>query len=107
MEDRWTKEEDDIIKKYYPIEGENIKRRLNGRTYTAIKTRARKLGVFYKNRWTKEEDDILRKYYPIEGVKVIERLENRTENAQRQGQVLRLEYIDKRWNEGRRKRMRN
>ena len=99
MEDRWTKEEDDIIKKYYPIEGENIKRRLNGRTYTAIKTRARKLGVFYKNRWTKEEDDILRKYYPIEGVKVIERLENRTENAIRaRSSSLRLEYIDKRWN---------
>ena len=99
MEDRWTKEEDDIIKKYYPIEGENIKRRLNGRTYTAIKTRARKLGVFYKNRWTKEEDDILRKYYPIEGVNVIKRLENRTENAiKARSSSLRLEYIDKRWN---------
>lgn len=98
MEDRWTKEEDDIIKKYYPIEGENIKRRLNGRTYAAIKTRARRLGVFYKNRWTKEEDDILRKYYPIEGVKVIERLENRTENAiKARSSSLRLEYIDKRW----------
>ena len=68
----WTKEEDDIIKKYYPIEGSSCCARLpKTRTVGAVKARARVLNVLYNDEtiWTKEEDDKLLELYECYGSK--------------------------------------
>lgn len=83
---QWSKEEDEICRKYYPSEGSSVSLRLPGRTRQACVLRARYLGVScnkevrYKkrNRWTQEEIEILKKYYPEEGARVVKRLPNRT-----------------------------
>ncbi len=76
----WTEEENNILKKYYPVEGyKEVIDRLEGRTRGAINLQAKKLGIKAPdNTWTEEENAILRKYYPVEGIKVIDKLENRT-----------------------------
>ena len=79
----WTEEENNILKKYYPVEGyKEVIDRLEGRTRGAINLQAKKLGIKAPdNTWTEEENAILRKYYPVEGIKVIDKLENRTKLA--------------------------
>lgn len=74
----WTKEEDNTIIEYYPVEGKNVLDRLPGRTVGQIQQRASKLGVKYEpNPWTEEEDNIIKTYYGKEGRKVSKRLPNR------------------------------
>lgn len=78
----WTEDENEIFKKYYPIEGLNVMEKLKNRTRTAIMTKAGKLELKAPvSFWTNEEEYVLKKYYPIEGMHVIKRLEGRTENA--------------------------
>lgn len=79
----WTEEENNILRKYYPVEGyKEVIDRLEGRTRGAINLQAKKLGIKAPdNTWTEEENAILRKYYPVEGIKVIDKLENRTKLA--------------------------
>lgn len=77
----WTVEEDNILKKYYSVEGSEVMGRLSGRTKRAIMARANLLGINKREKgstWTKEEIEILKKYFPVEGVKVINRLNGRT-----------------------------
>lgn len=45
--DYWTKEEDDIIKKYYPQEGKDVANRLDRRSDKAVQVRASFLKVKY------------------------------------------------------------
>ena len=72
---KWTEEEIEILKKWYPIEGTRIKERLDDRTRVAIKEKARKLGLKVDNLfWTNEEIEILKRYYPLEGIKVKNRI---------------------------------
>lgn len=72
----WTDEEFEIVKKYYPssISNDELMEFLPGRTFQAVKTIARTLGVmrgFYNpavksphsRRWTKSEIAILKKNY--------------------------------------------
>ena len=75
----WSEDDDNIIRSFYPEEGEAVSERLPGRTISAIKIRASKLGVRYRgsnsyNVWTDEENEILNKYYPTEGDAVLKRL---------------------------------
>lgn len=77
---KWTEEENEILKKWYPIEGIKVKDKLIDRTKGAIQTQARKLGLKVNN-WTEIENDILRNYYPVEGIKVKDRLNGRTKVA--------------------------
>ena len=77
----WTVEENEILKKWYPVEGSKVADRLEGRTRGAIQAQARKLGLSFLNAWTEEEIEILKKYYPIEGLNVMEKLKNRTRTA--------------------------
>lgn len=78
---RWTQDEENILRIYYPSEGPNVYRRLPGRTKSACQLKAFKLGfrgIFrIKRAWTPEEDEIIKKYYPSEGTKVCERLPGR------------------------------
>ena len=79
----YTSEEDEIIKKYYPMEGVKVQKRLPHRTERQIIGRATTLGIKSNKNverlYTIEEEEILRKYYPIEGIAVKKRLVNRTE----------------------------
>ena len=86
---RWTKEEDDIIREYYPIMGTEVFTKLNDRTKSACLSRAVFLNVHKENNtWTKEEDDIIREYYPIIGYKVVDKLPGRTISACRNRAII-------------------
>lgn len=78
---RWSKEEDDIIRQYFPEEKKDVYKRLQGRTQEATYQRARFLGLVDSREWSRKEDNIIKKFYPIEGVGVVARLDNRTESA--------------------------
>lgn len=80
----WTKEEDEILIKYFPIEGYRVISRLKDRNKNSCHSRIKILGLKFNKRpmkWDESEDIIIKKYYPIEGVKVSNRLINRTEYA--------------------------
>lgn len=77
----WTEEEDEIIKKYYPIEAGKTALRLHNRTSSGVHSRAKLLGVKFEP-WTKEEDNILINYYPIEGLKVSKRFAQKKTKSQ-------------------------
>lgn len=90
---RWTKREDEILREFFPVEGDAVSKRLDGRTVAACQMRAFKLGIErkapYRNgRWQEEEDNILRMRYPVIGIKVISELPWRTKNAIRSRAVL-------------------
>lgn len=76
----WTNEENEILRKYYPIEGLKVEERLENRTKRAIMAQISRLKLKF-GKWTDEEIGILKKYYPTEGLRVKERLKNKTENA--------------------------
>lgn len=71
----WSEDEIRIVRKFFPIEGINVRDRLKGRSDAAIYSEASHLGVARNKRtrrssnsaWTKDEDDIIRKYYEKEG----------------------------------------
>ena len=76
---RWTAEEDQIIKEYYPIIGLNVNTMLYNRSSNACTARAFKLGISsYNKQWTAEEDRILQENYPTMGQEVYKLLPNRT-----------------------------
>ena len=76
---KYTPEEDEIIKKYYPTEGVKCLSRLPGRTKGSLYDRAITLGVIYNStKYTPEEDEIIKKYYILEGETIMQRLPNRT-----------------------------
>jgi superfamily II DNA or RNA helicase len=83
IDDSWSKEEDDVLIKYYPIEYEDVYKRLTGRTREACRHRAVRLGIHINrlNEWTNEEDEILKKYYPEEGMSVYKRFKDRSKTA--------------------------
>lgn len=75
----WTKDEIELLKQYYPIEGENCVKRFPNRTVHSIKGKAKCLHIqaIRKTPYTEKELDIIRKYYPIEGEKCAVRLPGR------------------------------
>ena len=77
---KWTKSENNILIKYYPIEGVKVMDRLN-RSERAVYMQAYRLGLIASDIWTEEEINLLKKYYPIEGCKVEKRLNGRSKRA--------------------------
>lgn len=78
----WTKEEDEILKKYYPIEGQKAVKRLPGQSKKSCSSRAYVLGIKTEDRWWSDEEiEILKKYYPKERGNVAKRLPNRKKAA--------------------------
>lgn len=97
LDNSWTKEEDDIIRKYYPTEGAiKCSNRFENRTSDAVRTRARVIGVASSvNYWTPEEDEILRKYYPTEGQNVQKRIPKKAVGSCfKRAQALGIAYGD-------------
>lgn len=77
----WTEEENEILRKYYHVEGTRVADRLEGRTRGAVREQARRLRLGINNNkklWTEKEIEILKKWYPVEGIKVKDRLNGRT-----------------------------
>lgn len=65
---RWTAEEDEIVKRYYPIEGpQPLVARLPKRSLQAIKGRAYDLGLLFVEKWTEEEYRVLREEFSTRG----------------------------------------
>lgn len=62
---KWSSSEDEILRNYYPTEGAEVQKRLEGRSKEACNKRAAKLGLCIQGRkeWTAEEDEIIRTYY--------------------------------------------
>ena len=76
----WTEEEDNILRKFYPIEGaRGCAERLKNKTQVAIRHRANKLKLSFSGFWTPEEDNILKCYYPLSGADgCVDKLPGRT-----------------------------
>ena len=95
----WTKEEIEILKKWYPVEGIKVKDRLN-KTERTIYAQSFRLGLKAPDSWIKEEVELLKKYYPAEGYKVKNRLNDKTIGAIKSKiRQLGLEAPDRSWSE--------
>lgn len=84
MGQRWTEDEIEIIRKYYPEGGsEAVKEHLPDRPIKGIRQKACLLGVSTKGpAWTKEDIEILKECYSTGGAQAVkERLSNRSEGA--------------------------
>ena len=77
---KWSEEEDAILREHYPVMGRRVAELLPHRSETSCYTRAYKLGVKVHN-WTRKEDNILRKHYPVMGGKVAALLPHHTKAA--------------------------
>lgn len=97
----FTKEQDEILKKYYPTEGSKVIDRLPGVKLNAIHGRANRLGIKYccKGTWSQEEENILIKYYESEGpTAVLNRLHNRNMySVKYKASSLGLKYLGDSW----------
>ena len=92
----FSKEEDEIIIKYYENNRDFVYDQLSYRGIDSVQARASRLGIRAKSHWwTEEEIEIIKKYYPIEGKKCAERIENRTEEeVKRQAKRLKIKFLD-------------
>ncbi len=97
---KWTEEEIEILRKYYPIEGIKVIDRLRGKTKKMIHSKASSMNLISPRTWTKEDDELIKKYYLIEGKRIIKRFKYKSyiaikARAQKLG-VLRKEIWTKR-----------
>lgn len=67
----YTLEEDNLIRKYYPIMGTSMFNMIKGRSRSMIRNRAERLGVKYNNGFTQEQDDLIIREYSRLGGKII------------------------------------
>lgn len=67
----YTLEEDNLIRKYYPIMGTSMFNMIKGRSRRMVGDRAKRLGVKYNNGFTQEQDDLIIKEYSRLGGKII------------------------------------
>ena len=63
----WTKEEIELLRKTFPVEGATCSARFPGRTKCSVISQAYEMGLKNMPNWSEAEDDLLRKYYPSEG----------------------------------------
>ena len=80
---KWTQEEIDIIKENYEFGNiHNLEKLLPNRTYNAITTKARKLGIKSRTFWSEDEINILNENYHIKTVdEIVKMLPNRTRES--------------------------
>lgn len=80
---RWTKEELDILEKYYPSgDIDKIQELLPNRTYKSITTKAKRLGLRSREYWSEEEDILLKKLYDNTKIDdILKYFPNRTRNS--------------------------
>lgn len=68
----WTNEEDNILIKYYPKEGIEVKKRLPNRSESSIYTRVYELNIKSDRFWTPEQIEVLKRLYPKYGRRLAE-----------------------------------
>lgn len=80
---RWTKEQIDYLKEYYPKLGAVGVASYLKRTPDTCQVKAASLGIQYKDplKWTPEEESLLAEYYPREGVIAVAKLIGKSESA--------------------------
>lgn len=68
----WTKEDEDLMRQYYPSVGTKVKTMLSvERSNVAIRMKAFMLGLTYDdNKWSKDDENLIWQYYPSMGRKV-------------------------------------
>ena len=81
QKEKWTEEEDSLLKKYYFDKSANISKLLPDRSKQSITYRASYLGITRFRRWSNEEIEILKEFYPVEGKNVVNRLPGRSEQT--------------------------
>ena len=83
VKQRWTPEEDNILRENYPQMGTNSVSLLPGRTRSACERRAGQLGIYTDacRPWTPNEDAILREHYPVLGSNVVPLIPDRKGSA--------------------------
>ena len=64
-ENAWTKDELDIVKKYYESDIKLVQKLLPNRSYKAIVTKAKRIGIKSREFWSDEEETLMREVYPI------------------------------------------
>ena len=121
---RWTADEIEILRRYYPAEGDQVCERLSGRTAKSCRIQASKMeisknisssatvqnDVKYVRLWTEAEDKILREYYAAEGSNVRFRLNQRSaESCRGRAAALGLTYsgANRKWSSSEDKILRN
>lgn len=81
-ENAWTKDELDIVKKYYESDIKLVQKLLPNRSYKAIVTKAKRIGIKSREFWSDEEETLMREVYPILPVdEVVKKFPNRTRNS--------------------------
>ena len=99
---KWSEEEDAIVRQYYPTEGGKCDKYMPNRSRVAIRQRARFLGVCLteKSDWSEGEEAIMRQYYLSEGPDCYERLPKRSRAAvQNRAVHLGLTVQNRLWSE--------
>lgn len=89
----FSREEDEIIRKFYPKEGSKVYKRLQGKTEKQCKGRAGVLGVIFINskKWSIKEDEIIKNYYIKKPEIVHEKLKNKSkEQIKRRATKLKI-----------------
>ena len=80
-DDRWTNNEIEIIKTYYPTEGSNICKRLPNRTIKSIMAKAHKLKIIKEPYWKNEEELFLKNNSTKYTLKELSKILNKTESS--------------------------
>lgn len=83
--ERWTPEEIQTIRTFYPIMGIKCHELLEHKTRKDVGYKAAELGLtaLSSNKWSREEEEILREYYPTFGSETAELLTSRTPKSVR------------------------
>ena len=103
LNDNWTKEDEDLVRNYYPSIGTRVKSMLSvERSSEAINVKANKMGIKYMgNNWNKEDEDLMTKYYPSIGTKIKSMLsvDRNNNEIQLKASMMGLVYKGNRWDE--------
>ena len=87
----YTKEEIEIIKKYYPTEGSACRKRFfNERGKWGVQAMAQRLGIKFDSPLTEEEIEIIKKYYPTEGQDIAKRINKPLDTIRKQANKMGL-----------------
>lgn len=99
-ESKWSDEELELIKEYFPIGGSKlVKQKGVNKKTREISKKANSMGMYLNNRrkfWSEEEVDILRKYYVTEGLDVVKRLKDKNvDNVKNKLNTINAMYMHK------------
>ena len=96
----WSVKEENILKKYYPLEGIHCKKRLPNKTENQVRHKANDLNIYRQYVWDADRLSVLQEYFPKGGYKLVyEKLngEVSVEYIRGKARELGLKYSDSRW----------